>query len=252
MVTRVNKGFVLLLITMLAVSSLITIKSALAQSGVTNPSIPAFDVTLQTHPHYFPPTYGVDPSTGKAVMTKEGYTEIAKWVGVQIGGQPFTRYNNSAGQLISLYYDVRWKGDHDSFWQTFPYEDGMQYYRDAAEPWTPQAVGVYFSIGFKGIEGPSNMKLLDPTSSKIDFQVQALIGYYDSNDFFVGQSSGWSNTQTLTISDNSSTANSGTSQSGNSGTPQIDFYGVTVAAVIVLTVAVALAIGTVLIRRKNR
>jgi len=197
---------------MLAVSSLITIKSALAQSGVTNPSIPAFDVTLQTYPHYIPPTYGVDPSTGKAVMTKEGYTEVEKWVRVEIGGQPFLRYNNSDGQLISLSYNVRWKGNHDTSWQYIPQDI---HYGDAAEPWDSQAIGRLISLGFKGIpKGPAEgwMELLDPNATKIDFQVEALIGYYDINDAFVGQSSGWSNTQTIIVSDNSSTANSGTSQ----------------------------------------
>lgn len=240
MVTKVDKPVALLLITILAVSSLITIKPALAQVGVTTPSIPAFDVTLQTYPHYIPPTYGVNPSTGKAVMTKEGYTEVEKWVRVEIGGQPFLRYNNSAGQLISLFYNVRFKGNHDTSWESIPHLR----YEDAGTFVDSSSIGLLINIGFKGIKGPAEgwMELLEPNAAQIDFQVEALIGYYDSNDVFVGQSSGWSNTQTLTISDNSSTTTSGTSPSGNSGTPQIDFYGPTVAAVIILTVAVALAI----------
>lgn len=43
------------------------------------------------------------------------------------------------------------------------------------------------------------MQLLDPNAIEIGFQVEALIGYYNSNNVFVGQSSGWSNTQTVNI-----------------------------------------------------
>jgi parallel beta-helix repeat protein len=41
-------------------------------------------------------------------------------------------------------------------------------------------------------------------------------------------------------------------QSGNQNTPQIDLYGVAVAALVIITVIAALAIGTILVRRKNR
>jgi hypothetical protein len=188
----------LLIILIIAASSIVMIKPAGAQIGVTNPSIPGFGVTLQTYQNFIPPTYGVDPSTGKAVMTKAGYTEIEKWVRVDIGGQPFLRYNNSAGQLISLSYDVRWKGNHDSSWQSTPQN---VHFGDAADPWA-QAIGCFIDIGFKGIKGDADgwMQLLDPTDTQIDFQVEALIGYYTNNNVFVGQTSGWSNTQTLTLS----------------------------------------------------
>ena len=192
------KHAALLLVTMLAMSSLILVKTSCAQIGVTNPSIPAFDVTFHTYQHYIPPTYGVDPSTGKAVTIKEGYTEVQKWVRVDIGGQPFIRYNNSDGQLISLHYNVRWKGNHDNAWQYIPQDI---HYGDAADPWDTQAIGCSISIGFKGIESPASgwMKLLDPAVTQIDFQVEALIGYYTTDNVFIGQSSGWSNTQTLII-----------------------------------------------------
>ena len=117
---RISKSFLLLIILILAVSSLsvLVIKPSFAQVGVTTPSIPGFNVTLQTYPNYIPPTYSVDPSTGKAIMTKAGYTELERWVNVNIGGQPFVRYNNSAGQTVILNYDVRWMGNNDTSWQT--------------------------------------------------------------------------------------------------------------------------------------
>jgi hypothetical protein len=189
-----SKCFTVILITAMAISSLsLMIKATCAQVGVTNPAIPGFQAVVQTYLHYIPPTYGVDPSTGKAIMTKAGYTEVEKWVDVNIGGQPFVPYKNSAGQHITLTYEVTWKGNHDTSWQTTP--QGI-YFGDAGDY---QSTGCLISLGFKGINGGAEgyMQLLDSTDTQIDFQVQALIGYYNSNDIFVGQSSGWSNTQTV-------------------------------------------------------
>lgn len=199
---RISKVFVLFLTLIIVMSglTLLTVKPANAQIEVTTPIIPAFNVTFQTYSEYIPPIYGVDPSTGKAVMTKAGYTQLDQWVDVNIGGQPFVRYNNSAGQLISLNYEIRWKGNHDTSWQTVP--QGI-HFGDAADPWASQAIGCLISVGFKGISSGGGaegyMALLDPNATQIDFQVEAMIGYYNSNDAFVGQSSGWSNTQTLQV-----------------------------------------------------
>jgi hypothetical protein len=180
---RTGKYLSLLLTAIFVVSSSFMIQSTYGQVGVTNPSIPSFDVTLQTYNNYIPATYGVDPQTGKAIITKEGYTEILKWVRIETGGQPFLRYNNSEGQLISLFYNVRWMGDHDTTWHYIPQDI---HYGDAAEPWDTQAIGLLISLGFKGIPNGGVvsgwMNLLDPTDRQIDFQVQAMIGYYNSNN----------------------------------------------------------------------
>jgi len=194
---------VVLILTMVISSpTLLTSKSVNAQKGVTQPVVPAFGVTLRTVPHGVPPTYGVDSSTGKAVIIKAGYMEQYVWVEVGIAGQPFWQYNNSAGQLIQLYYDVRWRSNLDASWQTFPSE--IDYYRDAMDPWDTQAIGVLITLGFKGIGSGGGaegyLSMLDPAAKQIDFQVEALIGYYNSNNVFVGKSSGWSNTYTLEVS----------------------------------------------------
>ena len=199
---RISKVFALFITLIIIMSglTLLMVEPSNAQVGVTTPIIPGFNVTFQNYSIYIPPTYGVDPSSGKAVMTKAGYTQLDQWVNVNIGGQPFVRYNNSAGQLISLYYGVTWKGNHDTSWQTVP--QGI-HFEDAADPGASQAIGRLISIGFKGVNSGGGaegyMALLDPTVTQIDFQVEAMIGYYNSNDAFVGQSSGWSNTQTLQV-----------------------------------------------------
>lgn len=263
-----GKTFSLLLIVMLAVSGLILIQPSFAQVGVTNPSIPNFSVALQTYSNYFPPTYGIDPSTGKAVMIKAGYTDVEKWVNVEIQGQPFVRYNNSADQLISLYYDVRWKGNRDTAWQSIPTNDGFEYFGDVGNS---QSVGCLISIGFKGFKGPENsyMQLLDPNATQINFQVEALIGYYDTDNVFIGQSSGWSNTLTLAINGNSSTTSSGASttpnpsvspsqkptSSSNQSAKNIGQFGLSwtdIAIIALLTIiAVLLITNLIYMRRKN-
>ena len=215
------------------------------QVGVTKPNTPEFRLTLQTYSDYIPPTYGIDPSTGKAVLTNAGYTEVEKWVNVGIESQPFVHYNNSAGQLISLYYDVRWKGTHDSSWQSIPTTDPYRYDED---PGDPQSIGGTISIGFNGFKSPVNvdLRLLDPTATQIDFQVEALIGYYNTDNAFVGQASGWSNTQTLNISDGSATTNPSTSPNSTltpqqSNTGSVVLFGLDweQIAIIILGVIVA-------------
>lgn len=208
---RIGKTFALFLTFIFAVSclTLLTVKPVEAQTGVTQPTVPGFDVVLRTFPDNIPPTYGVDPSTGKAVMTKAGYHEEYVWVDVDVGGQPFWQYNNSAGQLIKLFYGVRWKSNLDASWQTFPSE--FDYYRDAMDPWDTQGIGALISIGFIGIDnGAVAYQFLNPNATEIGFQVEALIGYYNSNNVFIGQSSGWSNTQTLEVSIPSNAAPSST------------------------------------------
>ena len=253
----ISKGFLLFVTVILAVSSLIVFKPVYAQVGVTNPSMPDWGVRYETYAIYVPPTYGVDQSTGKAVVTQAGYNEVYRKVWVDIQNQPFVPYNNSNGQLIQLFYDVRWKGPSDNSWEGPP--DYIRYTQLSDSP----ATGII--IGFKGYKGSDGwMQLLDYVPrSQIDFQVEASIGYYTADNVFIGKTSGWSNTQTITIDTNSSTLNPDASpsqnsttsmpdQSGDQATPEIDLYGIAIAVLVVLTVIALLVVGTLLVRRKNR
>ena len=182
-----------IVIVIIAVLSLNVVKPACAQVGVTNPSMPEFGVRYETYTLYVPPTYGVDPATGKAVVTQAGYNEVYRMVWVDIQNQPFVPYNNSNGQLIQLFYDVRWKGHSDASWESIP--AGIWFTQLSDSPRT----GVI--IGFKGYKGSEGyMALLDYVpGSQLNFQVKASIGYYTADNVFIGETSGWSNTQTLTI-----------------------------------------------------
>ena len=66
-----SKRTSLLFIVILTVSSLILVN--LAPASITKPSVPEFTVKFEAHPYDVPPTYGIDPYTGKNVMTQAGY-----------------------------------------------------------------------------------------------------------------------------------------------------------------------------------
>ena len=59
-----SKGFSLPLVVILAVSSLIMVESAFAQS-IPKPSVPEFTLKYVDNSHNVLPIYGVDPYTGK-------------------------------------------------------------------------------------------------------------------------------------------------------------------------------------------
>jgi len=84
-----SKRATLLFIAILAVSSLILVESAFAQS-ITKPSVPEFTVNLI------------------------GYNRID----VKIKNQPFTPYNNTEGDEVNLYYTVRVKDHFEEDWST--------------------------------------------------------------------------------------------------------------------------------------
>jgi hypothetical protein len=180
---------------MLAVSSLIIVEIACAQVGVTTPTMSGFGVSYKEFKWYMSPTYDVDPSTGKAVMTHEGYYKVNRYKELSISNQPFEPYTDSKGNSIDLYYDINWKQHNEASWRTllqppFRFSQNKDFYLTA------------INIGFKGNADHSdwNIDVLDYVpGNQIDFQIQALIGYYTADNVFVGKTSGWSDTQTLTI-----------------------------------------------------
>lgn len=63
-----------------------------------------------------PPTYGIDTYTGKNVMIEAGYHVQNKSLEVTIMNQFFTPFKNKDGDVITLWYDVRWKGHYGDYW----------------------------------------------------------------------------------------------------------------------------------------
>ncbi len=175
--------------------SLLSVKPTFAQTKVTNPSIPSFGLIFEPHTYYVSPTYGVDPSTGKAIMTNEGYYKIDRYVILGISNQPFQAYTDAKGNSIDLYYGIRWKLHSSESWQNLlsnstRLSQNKEFHLTA------------IPIGFKNNPDRSGwyIDVLDYVpGNEYDFQVKSSIGYYSSQNQFMGQTSNWSGTQTITV-----------------------------------------------------
>ena len=202
-----SKGFTLLLILTLTISSLIMVKPAFAQT-ISKPSVPEFTFRF------------VESSL--EVTTKN---------------QPLTAYVGINGSNPSLYYGFRFK-DHENIqdWNYAPiYYVGISsygmYYKASAADYTV----VSFSLGSYPLTG-----ILD--SGRIDLQVMALIGNEAPTNYengsvygFDGAESNWSTTQTITIP---------ASSNSTSPTPTIpEFPSIAILLLLsMLTVAVVLTL----------
>jgi hypothetical protein len=111
----VNKPATLLLIAVLAVSSLIMVSSAVAQS-ITKPSVPEFTAEYVDRSYDTQPTYGTDQYTGKTVITKPSEHIDNRTIEIPIGNQAFTPFTDENGRKINLFYNVRYKGSFGQEW----------------------------------------------------------------------------------------------------------------------------------------
>ena len=211
-----SKSFLLLLIVLLAVSSLILVEPAFAQtptealtptptisptpmpatpipsptpvptidiSTIQKPSVPEFNLTYIDLSYDVPPTYGIDQFTGKTVIKQEGYHVDNQSIAFQIKNHPFTAYTDSNGHNISLYYNFRFKGHFGSEWSNYPFSDNGQ--------GTHRYSAMFYVLSDQSPKlAASNSEYTDirlglpflfgvqnpPVSSQVDFQVQALVG----------------------------------------------------------------------------
>jgi hypothetical protein len=218
----VGKGFSLLLVIVLAVSSLLMVEPAHAQS-IIKPSIPEFTVKILDHSYYVPPTYTTDPYTGTKTMTHEAYIAQNGTIEVAIKSQKFTQYYDSENNLVRLYLRVEYKGHFALEWTYYPGNDG--FYANYSQYSVASDFGsTFIRFGFGEYTFGGEDRTIDtppsiggPSGGQIDFKVEAFIGYstrmqYDSifgqksNDVYTGESSGWSNTQTITIPETTNTS----------------------------------------------
>jgi hypothetical protein len=207
---KINTTFALSLMLIITLSCLaiFTVKSASAQS-IPEPNVPEFTAKYVDHSYDTPTTYTIDPYTGKTI-THHGYHIDNRTIEITIKNQPFTPFNDSAGNMINHFFDVRYKGSFTDTWTTMFANQTLVSTYDSPNPY----VNYGFAIqNYSGQYTTIIYKLTSqiPTNGQIDFQVEALNGYtnetyHDSDLFtvylgftFYGQESGWSNTQTVTI-----------------------------------------------------
>jgi hypothetical protein len=158
------------------------------------PSVPEFTVKLEAHPYDVPPTYEIDPYTGENVTTHAGYHVENKSIVFTIKNIPFTPYNDTDGNFIELYYNIRAKGHFEEYWTELGHINSSD----------SEYVIVSYALG----ENAHKEILREiTTGDKVDFQVETQVGYYTTKydfiirigSFFTGETSCWSDTQTLTI-----------------------------------------------------
>jgi hypothetical protein len=200
-----SRSVVLLLLTVLVLSSFVMFGSVFAQS-TPKPSVPEFTVKYVDNSYYVPPTTTTDPYTGETVTQGGFYGKGEPEIEITIKNQPFTSYIDTAtNNGISLFYQVRTKGHFSPDWST------VEYWRNSPRnPYQEQDYASQYTVLKYGSLVSQNI----PSKGELDIQVQALIGYVtihgDPNhalDFtnlfasfeFAGETSDWSNTQTLTI-----------------------------------------------------
>jgi hypothetical protein len=209
----IGKSLSLLLVVILAVSSLMIVEFASAQS-IPTPSVPEFSLEYINTSYFSSPISTTDPYTGQNQSYRN--TIIERGIIVTIKNQPFTQPIDNNGLLAvnepCLFYLFQWKGHYSSTWMN---SSRNSLYPDQNFTYTVARLSVDGNIdnsfgGFIQLEGIQDV-------GKLDFQVQAFIGYYKyiptptqlnpfyptSSPVFVGKSSGWSNTQTINLANGS-------------------------------------------------
>jgi hypothetical protein len=250
------------------------VESASAQS-IPKPSVPEFTLKYVDNSYDVPPTYGVDPYTGKNALTQDGFKAQNKSIEMSISNLPFTPYKDSKGNMLQLIYEVRWKAhfssDWGGFWLNYRLATNSRFIGATETLEFPNAPVTVFAFGFKGNNGTipfyGTMSISDiPNEGQEDFQVQAYIGYYGSfsstdiygrsNDYYAwvtGETSGWSNIETITmpkgsVSTSTSPIPTATSTQNPTPTPVPEFP---ILVILPLVLAISL-ISTMLLRGKQR
>jgi hypothetical protein len=187
-----------------------------------------------------PTRYSVDPFTGKNVVVEPGYHIEDKKVVISIKNMPYTEYKDASGHTLEVYYNVQWKGHFSDSWEGHDLPSYLGSYA-AASNYVGESSGgqtklidpnasyteLPYSVQYNG-SSSYNLRIYDVSAGgQIDFQVKTLVGYYitlqttpnqldpRTHDYYVfsGQSSGWSDTQTVTIPESSGSVSSSPSPS---------------------------------------
>jgi len=181
---------------------MIALKPANAQS-IPKPSVPEFTLKYIDNSYEMPPTATstIDPYTGKTITTTSpGYQVEEKSIEITVTNQPFTPYTDAEGNLVNIFYNVRYKGHFggESDWIT-PFYRTIRNGIPGFTAKNPQS-----SSGYTTIIVPSEFRVGDV----VDFQVQRMEGFHTpweplpmpmGTSKFTGQYSDWSNTQTIII-----------------------------------------------------
>ncbi len=213
---KMGKYLSLFLVVALAASSILIVKSTYAQS-IPKPSVPEFTLKYADHSYDMQPTYEIDPYTGKETLKQAGHHAQNVSIVVNIKNQQFTP-SEVNGSTLQLYYRLQLKGHFENKWQPLRGGDYIPASSSTVanglkDPNSPTTVVV---LGFDSNEdnaGANEILIGVPIKGKIDFQVQSALGIFvtlestdrfgRTHDFeaFSGESSSWSNTETISLPD---------------------------------------------------
>jgi hypothetical protein len=217
MVASMSRTITLTLILMLLASGISLISLVSAQSNYALYA-PQFTVTYMDNSYDVKPVYGVDQYTGETMVKTSGYHVQNASVVVKIKNQPFNSYFINESQ-VSLHYRISVKGHFGDHWQDYTYyflhygEYTTKNYIESVnnEDNTIVIFGLSSNNGSGSINGPCISEV--DIGGKIDFKVQAYTAYFtqvknaiqvpgwnpNSDVENVVSTSGWSNTQTITL-----------------------------------------------------
>ncbi len=230
----ISKGFSLLLVLLLAVSILMVIKPAFAQTPTPSiPSVSTFAVTLTNASYYSPPTYYTDPQTGANITVAGSF--------VNLENLTFTIQN----QHSVTFYVIRWTTPYMTGWNNIHgYYDGdvmnatLESSSGSTTTWVLTGTYGQFLVYGKNdqstmVEGYSfefdDFSLNFESGATIEFQVQAVYGsaqyadpypYFDEEQYYIiGGASDWSSTQTIVIPATSASVSPSPTPAPSSSTP---------------------------------
>ena len=221
----ISKSLALILILVMAISSLnlLVIKPASGQTStpetsvpIPTPSVPQFTVKL-VNTSDLPTIYWLNLNP-ESTITIPNDNNTNYTIELTVKNQPFIPPFIENGQNMALSYDVRLKKHYLENWtdvyaltEWYPVPSNSDYtiipfplevFEDSLASYNIKSCfyGVYYSA-LNGISA----------GDQIDFQVETQIGYAHKETtpipsppwLFVGQTSGWSNTQTITIGETS-------------------------------------------------
>jgi hypothetical protein len=232
----------LTLIVALACVTLLVVEPTSAQtatpSSIPTPSVPEFTVQPVGPPIIVNTTYSLDTNTGQ-VVAKIGYTNEYSAVNITVKNQHVSLPNQTY-----FYYNVQLKLHDSAIWITniyplaetdYPLQSNSEY---TVLSFTTTYLSQYFEAYY-------NISLVN--GAEIDIQVEALIGKivtvggFPEGTEFNGQTSGWSNTQTVTLPANVPLSPT-PAPSSSSSTPTLTPASSASNALLLLTVSVALIV----------
>ncbi len=208
------------LIIVIACLILPIIGSANAQTP-SKPSVPEFTIKYVDHSYDITPIYGIDQYTGETIITKQGEHVDNRTVEITIKNQPFTPFNDSSGNTINRFFDVRYKGSYGEAWTTLCAGQNQMAILGGGTLYKTPYIEYGYAIQNYAAQYTTISYKLTPANGQMDFQVQALEGYtkgirdafmyrtYITFSFY-GESSSWSDTQTISFPDGKVTTSSNT------------------------------------------